>query len=135
MSSFRRWSFWRKWLGQKAERHAAEFLKQAGYKILAINIHDRYGEIDLIAVYQEMIVIVEVRSSESKSFEELAETVDRKKQKKIIDATTRFLHKRRLLGKVNIRFDVLVIRFEKKGEYKIHHYEDAFRPKADGQMY
>ena len=90
MAGFTRWPWWRRWFGRKAERSAARFLSRRGFRILATNLDDRLGELDILAWHDVSLVIVEVRSSESRSLDELAATVDRAKQKRITAAAVRF---------------------------------------------
>jgi putative endonuclease len=61
-AEFGRWSFWRRWFGQRSERAAAKFLRKLGYRILAANVADTEGEIDLLALDGGTLVVVEVRS-------------------------------------------------------------------------
>src|SRR5438046_1996750 len=37
-------------IGKKGEEIAVQFLKKKGYKILEVNFHKQYGEIDIIAI-------------------------------------------------------------------------------------
>lgn len=54
----------RRWLGMVGERHAAGFLRGAGYRILARNLRGEQGEIDLLceAPDERTIVVVEVKT-------------------------------------------------------------------------
>lgn len=136
-SSFTRWPWWRKWFGFRSERTAARFLRKLGYRILASNLTDskREGEIDLLALDGQMIVIVEVRSSETKDFESLAKSVDAEKQRRLTNAALRFLQRRRLLN-VAVRFDVLAIRWPREeSKAAIWHYKNAFEATGRFQMY
>jgi putative endonuclease len=133
-SGFTRWPWWRRWFGRKAERTAALFLCQRGYRLLAANVDDRQGELDLLAIDGLTLVVVEVRSSESRTVEELAATVDLEKQRRITDATTRFLSKRKLLA-MPVRFDVLAIRWPPGGKPEIRHYIDAFPASGRNRMF
>jgi putative endonuclease len=127
---FSRWRWWKRWFGRRSERAAAKFLRKLGYRLLASNVSDRDGELDILALDGDTLVIVEVRSTSSErpeAVEETAATVDRRKQKKITDATARFLARRRLLGKVAVRYDVLVIAWpESAREPAFRHIPHAF---------
>lgn len=50
-------------LGFFAEHYAAEYLKAKGYKILGHNYRKPYGEIDVIAEKQGVMVFVEVKAN------------------------------------------------------------------------
>jgi putative endonuclease len=134
-SSFTRWPWWRKWFGSRSERTSAEFLRKLGYRILAANVADQLGEIDLLALDGETIVVVEVRSSETKDFESLAASVNAEKQKRLTNAALRFLQRRKLLN-VAVRFDVLAICWPpEESKPKIRHYVNAFEATGRFQMY
>ena len=51
--------------GSKYEDAAAEYLENAGYKILERNFYTHFGEIDIIAWKDGMIVFVEVKYRKS----------------------------------------------------------------------
>ncbi len=129
-----RWPWWRRWFGRKAERAAARFLSRRGFRILAYNWDDRLGELDLLAWHDVSLVIVEVRSSESRSLDEIAATVDRAKQKRITAAAVRFLSQRKLLG-TTVRFDVLAVRWPPGQQPEFLHLPDAFPAVGDFQMF
>jgi putative endonuclease len=124
---FTRWPWWRRWFGRRSERAAARYLRSRGYRILAANVADPAGELDLIALHRETIVIVEVRSTAGTNLERTAASVDFRKQKKITDAAVRFLGRKRLLGEVNVRFDVLILSWPPEArEPIVKHFENAF---------
>ncbi len=54
------------------------------------NLSDSAGELDLLVLDGQTIVVVEVRSSENANFQQLAATVDHVKQRRITDAALRF---------------------------------------------
>jgi putative endonuclease len=133
---FARWPWWRRWFGQRSERFAARFLRRLGYRILALNLSDRAGEIDLLALDGKSLVIVEVRSSESKDFQSLAESVNTDKQRRLTEAALRFFQRSRLLNEVPMRFDVLLLRWPPgAGEPETRHYRHAFEATGRFQMY
>jgi len=48
-------------VGRLGEKIAAEFLAKKGYRILARNFRTRFGEIDLVAAKDGVLVFVEVK--------------------------------------------------------------------------
>src|SRR4030065_2955242 len=54
-------------LGHLGESMAAAFLEREGYAILERNWHTPYGEIDLIALFNDVIAFVEVKTRASTS--------------------------------------------------------------------
>ena len=134
-TDFGRWPFWKRWFGQRSEKAAARYLRKLGYRILAANIADKLGEIDLLALDGESLVVVEVRSTSTHDPQHAALSVDRIKQRKLTEAAVRFLSRRRLLG-VNVRFDILAIAWPPEAiEPTILHIPQAFDPSGRFQMF
>jgi putative endonuclease len=126
-AGFSRIPIWRRWFGRRSERAAAKFLKRLRFRILGQNLDDRLGEIDLLALDGETLVVVEVRSSETKTFDELSLTVDHDKQRRLTNAILRFLSRRKMLN-VGVRFDVLALRWPANArEPEVRHYRHAFQ--------
>lgn len=129
-TGFSRWRWWKRWFGQRSEKAAARFLRKLGYRLLASNVSDRDGELDLLALDGDTLVIVEVRSTSSDrpdALEQTAASVNFRKQKQITEATARFLARRRLLGKIAVRYDVLVLSWpESAREPTFRHIPHAF---------
>ncbi len=94
-------------LGQRGERAAAEHLRQAGYRILARNLRQRFGEVDLIAQQRgdRAVAVVEVKTMRSESPPPEVH-VNRAKQAKLT-ALAGQLAKRYKLHDRPIRFDVV----------------------------
>lgn len=136
---FTHWPWWRRWFGQRSEKSAARFLRSLGYRVLAANVADPAGELDLLALDRETLVIVEVRSTASdkpNALENTAASVDLRKQRKITGATLRFLNARKMLGKIAVRFDVLVMSWPPhSGEPTIKHIPHAFEAVGKFQMF
>ena len=132
---FGRWSFWRRWFGRRSERAAANYLRKHGYRILAANVADTLGELDLIALDGGTIVVVEVRSTSTPDPQLPAESVNLAKQRKLTDATLRFLTRNGLLG-TNVRFDVLAIAWpDTAREPTVLHIPHAFEAVGKFQMF
>ncbi len=126
-AGFSRFPVWRRWFGRRSERAAAKYLRRQGFRILGRNVDDRIGEIDLLVLDGRTLVVVEVRSSESRSFDELSATVNLEKQRRLTDAALRFVQRRRLLG-IGVRFDVVALRWPPGArEPEVRHYRQAFQ--------
>lgn len=135
MAKLTRWPIWRRWFGTRSERAAEKHLKQLGYRILGRNVHFRNGELDLIARQGEVIVFVEVRSTEGSDITIPALSVDHIKQRKLTELAMTWLQKHGLLGRTS-RFDVLAVSWP--GDCKrpvIEHFVDAFPPTGRFQMW
>lgn len=133
---FSRWPWWRRWFGQRSERAAAQFLRKLGYRLIAANVADSAGELDLLALDGETLVVVEVRSTASDDLKGRAASVNHLKQRKITDATLRYLTRRKLLGRVAVRFDVLAMSWpDGKREPVIQHIPHAFEAVGKFQLF
>ena len=135
-AGFTRWPWWRRWFGRRSERAAARYLRGQGYRLVAANVADPAGELDLIAIDGQTLVIVEVRSTASDDWETTAASVDLRKQRKITEAALRFLARRRLLEGVPVRFDVLVLCWPANArEPVVRHFRHAFEAVGRFQMH
>jgi putative endonuclease len=121
-----RYPWYRRWFGRRSERAAVRFLRKLKYKIVGQNVEDRFSEIDLVAVDGRTLVVVEVRSSEKASHQELAATVNLDKQKRLTKAMLRFSRKHHLKN-IPMRFDVITILWPAGQKVPdIRHYKNAF---------
>jgi putative endonuclease len=100
-------------IGAQAEAQAEAFLQQQGLVTRTKNYRCKLGEIDLIMLQKTArgtcFVFVEVRLRTNKRFAPAVETVDYRKQQKIIRTATRFLQEQWLFDKVACRFDVIAL--------------------------
>lgn len=128
-------NLFRKLLGDRGERAAVKFLKQQGYRILAKQHRNDFGEIDIIAQDGETSVFVEVKTRTSAEDGQPFEAVDRRKQEKLTRAALAWLKKRRKLEQP-ARFDIISILWPEEGsEPELTHYRNAFEPTGRGQMF
>lgn len=95
--------------GQAAEAGAAEVLENAGLTILARNVRFKCGEIDLIARDGTSVVFVEVRARRSAAFGRPEETVDARKQARLIAAAELWLQRHDPAGTAACRFDIIAV--------------------------
>jgi len=66
-------------IGKWGEQVAAEYLAQKGYSILAKNTRTPFGEIDIIAQIESVMIFVEVKTRTSRSFGLPEEALTRRK--------------------------------------------------------
>lgn len=111
-------------LGQQGETIAKNFLEEAGYEILDENWCFGKAEIDLIAYLDKRIVFVEVKTRTSSGFGQPEDFVNQTKQTLLQTAAEEYLYIMNFKGE--IRFDIISILFDKQGNYKLKHIEDAF---------
>ena len=133
---FTRFPWWRRWFGRRSERAAARFLCGLGYRIVAANVADTEGELDLIAVDGRTLVIVEVRSTASDDLDRTSASVDDRKQRKVTGAALRFLKRKRLLDGVSVRYDIVVLSWPPSArEPVVRHIPHAFEPGDSFQFF
>ncbi len=102
--------------GGIGERIAADYLVKNGFTILEKNYRSgRFGEIDIIAVENEYICFVEVKTRTSILFGTPIEAVSYKKIKKIKALAWTFI-KHKNLGERNMRFDIVEVSGKKANE-------------------
>lgn len=111
--------------GQRAETQAQQFLELHGLELVARNYRCRSGELDLVMLDKEALVIVEVRYRSRSDFMPAQESVDWRKQARLIRATEHFLLGRHNLRDRPIRFDVLAVAGEEDGA--VTWIRDAFQ--------
>jgi putative endonuclease len=99
----------RRQIGDAAEEIAARFLRSNGLRVLERNFRSRLGELDLIAIDGDVLVIAEVRSRASNAYGGAAASVDGRKQRRLIRTAAQLLQQRRELATRRVRFDVLVV--------------------------
>lgn len=106
-------------LGKRGEDEAVRYLESKGYKILERNFLCRQGEIDIIALDEDYIVFVEIKSRTSTEYGLPSESVTERKIKHMTKAIQYYLY-RRNLEKENIRVDVIEV-YVKEDKYEINH--------------
>ncbi|MFO7594449.1 MAG: YraN family protein [Pseudomonadota bacterium] len=110
--------------GHKAEQLAEQYLANNGLRLIERNYRCRGGEIDLVMEDERTLVFIEVRYRKHRSFGGAAESVDRRKQLRLIHAAQHYL----LRGKHTeraCRFDVIAVSPGKTGKPQVHWIKNA----------
>ncbi|MCH9275063.1 YraN family protein [Bifidobacterium amazonense] len=108
------------------ERYAADRLERAGYTILDRNWHSRYGELDVIAMTPDsVIVFVEVKTRRNARYGPPQEAVTARKRLALRRAGVQWLMERRIPHR-GIRFDVIAITAPLNGTVSVNHIREAF---------
>jgi len=94
--------------GRQGQKLAEKFLKKKGLRILARNVNTGPAEIDLVARDRRVLVFVEVRSRWSKSDAEPEETVNLRKQQRLVRGAGAFMKFRGWENQPS-RFDVVAV--------------------------
>jgi len=96
-------------IGQAAEDAAVAFLSEQGATILFRNYRCRVGELDIVALDDRVLAIIEVRTRSSRRFGGAAASVDFRKQTKLKRAAALLLQQQRDLARLRVRFDVIAM--------------------------
>ncbi|MEM7783936.1 MAG: YraN family protein [Planctomycetota bacterium] len=122
-------------LGDRGEREAERYLLKQGLVIVHRNYSDRFGELDLVAVDQNTIVFVEVKTRATDSAGLPIEAVDSVKQRQICETSKRYL-KWHGLTECPYRFDVISILWpDNQVRPLIQHYPSAFSSDSKFQIF
>ncbi len=110
-------------LGKLGEKLAEAFLLKKGYDILERNYRYDRAEIDLLAMIDEVLVVVEVKTRSTSDFGLPHEFISKKKIRLLVKAVDHYLIENQL--DVEVRFDAISVLKGKKG-FDVTHIEDAF---------
>jgi putative endonuclease len=92
-----------------AEERAWQHLRANGARLLHRNFRSRRGEIDLIVQDRDSVVFVEVRYRATPSYGSGAESVDPRKQSRLIACAQHYLQTYPGVAQLPCRFDVIAI--------------------------
>ncbi|MGH8308047.1 MAG: YraN family protein [Gammaproteobacteria bacterium] len=113
--------------GQRAEDQALELLRRAGLTLLVRNYRCPQGELDLVMADGDTLVMVEVRYRRARGFGGAAESVDARKQGKLLHAAQHFLQQDARYRRRPLRFDVVAASETADGKIQTDWIKDAFR--------
>lgn len=99
----------RKNLGNAAEKAAALFLEEKGVRILERNFRSYHGEIDIIGMSEQTLLVIEVKMRSSTECGTPAEAVDFKKQRRICYTFNYYRMKEQITENTAVRFDVIEV--------------------------
>lgn len=106
---------------------AAEYLQEHGYCILERNWTNKgRKELDIIAMKDDIVIFVEVKTRRVGSATTPVSAVDARKQYRICLAADSYLKTNRI--DFCCRFDIISIIYNDEAS-RIEHIEDAFRPR------
>ena len=111
-------------LGKSGEVAAQYFLRQKGYRILDCNWRSGHKELDIVALFENMLIVAEVKARSGSEYEEPWQAVDRKKIRRIVQAALHYIKLHRI--DLPVRFDILSL-LRQGAQWAIEHIEDAFR--------
>jgi len=109
-------------IGKWGEDIAAEYLTQRGYEIVARNIRTPYGEIDVIAKQNDIIIFVEVKTRTSNTMGLPEESITPRKRDHMLAAADHYAAE----NKINHwQIDVVAIEGKPGAIPKITYFENA----------
>ncbi len=110
-------------LGKQGELIARNYLERNHYTVLETNWQYGHAEIDILALKDDVLVVVEVKTRSSDHYGKPEAFVSKKKIKLLTAAVNSYIKQKNL--DVEIRFDIISII---KNQYteKLEHLEDAF---------
>ena len=114
----------RKKIGNDGEQKSCDYLLEQGFFIVERNYRTKDGEVDIIALKEDVLVFVEVKTLPSGNSETLLKELNARKLKRIIKTSKCFLTKYRQYSNNYIRSDVIVI--DMPGFPEVYHIENAF---------
>ena len=115
-------------LGKLGEDFAAKHLLANGYKILDRNWIYQKKELDIVALKNNLLVVVEVKSRSTDYFEHPADAITLSKIKFLVCATQAYVDSKEI--EQEVRFDVISV-IKRGSKFVIEHIEDAFSAPVD----
>ena len=109
--------------GKIGEKLASDFLCKKGLKIIDKNWrYSRSGEIDIIALDQQDLVFIEVKTRSSNRFGHPAESITEKKLNTMKNLALIYIEEKENIRFKNLRFDAISILLGNKPQ--IEHYKN-----------
>ena len=111
-------------LGARGEAAARAYLQRRGYAIHAANYRCRWGEIDIVASQDGVLVFVEVRTRRGESFGSPQESVTPRKRERLVLTAQHYLQEHDVDG--HWRIDLVAIEADGRGAVRrIQQVENA----------
>lgn len=117
------WMAKRNDIGKNGELVARTFLEKRGYKVTHTNWHWHHYELDIVALKEDSLVVVEVKTRSEDYLLAPEEAIDTAKIRRIVAAADAYV--RIFNVELPVRFDIITV-IKKGDEFEIDHIEDAF---------
>jgi putative endonuclease len=117
----------KKTIGTIGEQIAADYLIKDGYKIIARNWVFNHKELDIVALKDDNIVFVEVKTRNNVFDDSARDLINFKKQKMLVEAANHYITKYNI--DLEARFDVAIVVLKSSGN-QISIICNAFSPIA-----
>lgn len=117
-------------LGHYAEDMAAKYLVSIGWRVLARNVRNQYGELDIVAadMKEKDLVIVEVRCRTKNKIQDAIDSVDRRKMRALLKASNEYIDSINWQG--FWRIDLIAVTVDEKDsldDWELQHVRDITR--------
>ena len=112
-------------LGKEGEDEAIRYLKKQGYRILHRNWRSGKKDLDIIAEFQEELIIIEVKTRRDIRFGQPEESINERKIRRIIASADAYI--RKYCIDLPVRFDIISL-IGTSSPLKIIHIQHAFYP-------
>jgi putative endonuclease len=113
-------------IGRQTEQAACQYLQAQGLTLIERNYLCPRGEIDLIMRDRHTTVFVEVRYRRNSRYGSGAESVDRRKQAKLLSTAAHYLQQHPRAARGACRFDVVSLTLD-NGRQTLDWIPDAFQ--------
>lgn len=107
-------------LGRLGEQLAAEYLQQAGIRILDRNWRCADGELDIVAAERRVLVACEVKTRSGVTFGSPLEAISRRKQARLRRLAVSWIQAHGVLFD-EVRIDVIGLVRDRAGHFTIEH--------------
>lgn len=111
--------------GSIGEALVYDFLKKNNYTILEVNYKNKIGEIDIIAMQNNVLVFIEVKTRSSFKLGLPREAINFYKRRKIVNTAICYLKQKGLYDKCLVRFDCIEV-YDLNNNPHIEHIENIF---------
>ncbi len=111
--------------GKFGEAIAINYLAGKGYKILDVNWHYKHKELDIVAEYNNLLIIVEIKTRAKSLGQTPDDVMSTSKINNIINAAEAYIITKNI--DLEVRFDLIFIQID-NGKWEIQHIENAFTP-------
>ena len=106
-------------LGKMGENIAVQYLISKEYKIIERNFRCRQGEIDIVAIDENELVFIEVKTRTSKQYGNPSEAVDYTKMNHILRVAEYYIYIKKIKN-TYMRIDVIEVMISRKGNVVRH---------------
>ncbi|MCF7845493.1 MAG: YraN family protein [Candidatus Pacebacteria bacterium] len=110
-------------VGIRGEDVACRYLQENGFQVLERNYKTKYVEMDLVALKDDEVVFVEVRTKTGERFGSPEETIKKDKIRRLKRGAVGYAQRKNYEGQY--RIDLICVVLNNQGEVeRVTHYED-----------